>query len=229
MHPFRTDHCGDLDETDVGRRVRLSGWVVNVRPLGRLAFALLRDGTGPIQIIASDQESVASLQSLKPGAVATVDGQVERRRAQDVNPRLRTGSIEIRLAALRERPGAVDPDLHEAAGPTPGAQAELLARAHLRDQGFTEVGDGRQGSLAAFLPRHERVFRVRTAAGPEGRRRLLESECAFTTLEDLSAQVVDLALAVSTAMSSTHEVPSARVPPAEVLLTTNASDVVGQF
>jgi hypothetical protein len=229
MHPFRTDRCGELDETDVGRRVRLSGWVVNVRPLGRLAFALLRDSTGPIQIIASGKESVARLQSLKPGAVATVDGRVERRRAQDVNEQLRTGSIEVRLAALREWQGAACTDLHETAGPGPGARAELLVRDHLHHQGFTEVTVGDRDALAGLLPRHERVFRVRTAVGPAGGHRLLEFESAFTTLDDLHAQVRNRAIAVSAALPSSPTMPLTTVPLAEILGTTKGPEVVGQL
>lgn len=46
----RTDLCGALGMSDVGRRVRLGGWVHRSRDLGGLAFVDLRDRAGIVQV-----------------------------------------------------------------------------------------------------------------------------------------------------------------------------------
>jgi aspartyl-tRNA synthetase len=52
MHPYRTNTCGELRQKDVGRTVRLSGWVHRVRDHGGLLFIDLRDHYGLTQIVA---------------------------------------------------------------------------------------------------------------------------------------------------------------------------------
>ena len=52
----RTDYCGQLEASDVGREVVLKGWVQRVRDLGSLVFIDLRDRTGLVQLVARNSQ-----------------------------------------------------------------------------------------------------------------------------------------------------------------------------
>ena len=59
--PMRTDHCGTLRESDIGRRVALCGWVARRREHGEhLAFIDLRDHTGIVQCVVDGAADVRS-------------------------------------------------------------------------------------------------------------------------------------------------------------------------
>ncbi len=101
MHPYRTNTCGDLRKDDVGREVRLSGWVHRVRDHGGLLFIDLRDHYGITQIVV-DPASPAfkEAERLKPEWVVKVDGEVVARSAETVNPNLPTGAVEVRAKSV---------------------------------------------------------------------------------------------------------------------------------
>ena len=98
----RTHTCGELGPTDAGRDVVLLGWVHRLRDLGSLAFFDIRDRHGITQIVARDDQTlIAAVQQLRPEYVVAVIGRVERRSADSVNPKLKTGEIEIALREVR--------------------------------------------------------------------------------------------------------------------------------
>jgi aspartyl-tRNA synthetase len=101
MHVYRTHTCGALRASDVGKSVRLSGWVHRVRDHGGLLFIDLRDHYGITQIVADPQSPVFALaETLKPEWVVRIDGEVVARTADTVNPNLPTGEIEVRARDL---------------------------------------------------------------------------------------------------------------------------------
>ena len=97
MHAYRTHTCAELRLSDVGKTVRLSGWVHRKRDHGHLLFVDLRDHYGLTQIVA-DTESPAfkTLDRLRLESVVTIAGEVVARSAETVNPNLATGEIEVR-------------------------------------------------------------------------------------------------------------------------------------
>src|SRR5215204_1585056 len=98
----RTHTCGELTVVAVGKDVVLLGWVHRLRDLGSLAFIDLRDRHGITQVVARDNPAlVEAVQSLRPEYVVAVIGTVERRSPESVNPRLKTGGIEIALSEVR--------------------------------------------------------------------------------------------------------------------------------
>ena len=98
----RTDTCGALTVADDGRDVVLLGWVHRLRDLGSLAFFDIRDRYGITQVIARDNPAlVKAVQALRPEYVVAVIGRVEKRAPESVNPKLKTGEIEIELRELR--------------------------------------------------------------------------------------------------------------------------------
>lgn len=87
---LRTDYCGTLRSPDVGRHVRLCGWVARRREHGEhLAFVDLRDHTGVIQCV------VDGAHDLRAEYVVRVAGIVRPRPEGTVNTALATGEIEL--------------------------------------------------------------------------------------------------------------------------------------
>jgi aspartyl-tRNA synthetase len=96
MHAYRSHTCGQLRETDVGARVRLSGWVHRKRDHGGVLFIDLRDHHGLTQIVArAGSEPLAILEHLRAESVVTIEGEVVSRGSEATNPNLPTGAIEL--------------------------------------------------------------------------------------------------------------------------------------
>jgi aspartyl-tRNA synthetase len=101
MHLYRSHTCGELRKEDVGKSVRLSGWVHRVRDHGGLLFIDLRDHYGLTQAVA-DPHSPAfkEAERLKPEWVVRIDGEVVARTPETVNPNLPTGGVEVRIKTI---------------------------------------------------------------------------------------------------------------------------------
>jgi aspartyl-tRNA synthetase len=98
----RTHTCGALDASSVGKDVVLLGWVHRVRDLGSLVFIDIRDRHGMTQVVARDNDAlVAAVQRLRPEFVIAALGRVERRSPETVNPKMKTGEIEIAATEIR--------------------------------------------------------------------------------------------------------------------------------
>jgi aspartyl-tRNA synthetase len=98
----RTHSCGELGLDDAGKEVVLLGWVHRLRDLGALAFLDIRDRHGVTQIVARDNPAlVEAVQSLRPEYVIAAIGTVERRSPESINPKIKTGEIEVLLREVR--------------------------------------------------------------------------------------------------------------------------------
>ncbi|MGI8705584.1 MAG: aspartate--tRNA ligase [Sphingomicrobium sp.] len=96
MHAYRTHTCTELRSSDVGKTVRLSGWIHRERDHGGVLFIDLRDHYGITQIVADQDNPVQQLlDSLRLESVVTVTGEVVARSSEAINPRLPTGEIEV--------------------------------------------------------------------------------------------------------------------------------------
>ncbi|GAA2427013.1 aspartate--tRNA ligase [Streptomyces glaucus] len=101
MHRYRSHTCGELRASDVGTDVRLSGWLHNRRDLGGILFIDLRDHYGITQLVARPgTEAYEALDKLSKETVVRVDGKVVSRGAENVNPDLPTGEIEIEVGEV---------------------------------------------------------------------------------------------------------------------------------
>ena len=95
---LRSDVCGALRLSDVGRRVRLAGWIHRRRDHGSLVFIDLRDRYGIVQVVvdaAVAPEAHAALTDARSEWVIAVEGTVAARRAGTENEKLATGGIEV--------------------------------------------------------------------------------------------------------------------------------------
>ncbi|WP_116212771.1 aspartate--tRNA ligase [Streptomyces olivoreticuli] len=107
MHRYRSHTCGELRAADVDTDVRLSGWLHNRRDLGGILFIDLRDHHGLVQLVARPGTAAnEALSHLTKETVVRVDGKVMSRGADNVNPELSTGEIEIEVTEVEVLGGA---------------------------------------------------------------------------------------------------------------------------
>lgn len=89
---LRSHFAGALRASDIGTTVKLAGWVARRRDHGGVAFIDLRDSSGNVQVVISD-EKVAS--SLRAEWCVLAIGKVSKRPAGNENPNIPTGEIEV--------------------------------------------------------------------------------------------------------------------------------------
>ncbi|KGQ18823.1 Aspartyl-tRNA synthetase [Lysobacter dokdonensis DS-58] len=96
---MRTHFCGLVDEALVGQTVTLCGWADVARDLGGLCFIDLRDHEGIVQIVAEPSDAAGNAAVVEAAArvgyedCLRITGTVRRR--QSVNPKIRTGQVEV--------------------------------------------------------------------------------------------------------------------------------------
>lgn len=101
MSKYRTHTCADLRKGDVGETVRLSGWIHSVRDHGGVIFIDLRDHYGLTQIVIDpDCDFYQELERWRVETVVCFEGKVVARIDETVNPKLRTGEIEVAAIAM---------------------------------------------------------------------------------------------------------------------------------
>ena len=94
MTQNRTHTCNELRLEHVGEKVKLSGWMENVREVGQnLGFVILRDFYGTTQIVVETEEMMNIVHGLNKETVISVEGAVRERSSKNKN--LPTGEIEV--------------------------------------------------------------------------------------------------------------------------------------
>ena len=91
---YRTHSCGELNISNVGEEVKLSGWINSVRNLGGLTFITLRDNYGITQLMLGNQDIVVPCKE----TVVSVSGKVVERESK--NMKMPTGEIEVVIDTL---------------------------------------------------------------------------------------------------------------------------------
>jgi aspartyl-tRNA synthetase len=98
---YRTNTCGEIRISDVGKQVTLAGWVQRVRKMGGMTFVDLRDRYGLTQLVfneATDKELCDSANKLGREFCVQVCGEVSER--ENKNKNIPTGDIEIKVTKL---------------------------------------------------------------------------------------------------------------------------------
>ena len=94
MNEYRTHYCNELRITDVGKEVRIAGWVQTIRDLGSVIFLDIRDHFGITQaVISDDEENMKIIRGINTESTVSITGKVRER--SNKNPNLPTGDIEI--------------------------------------------------------------------------------------------------------------------------------------
>ena len=96
MHAYRSHTCADLNKTNVGNNVRLSGWVHRIRDHGGVLFIDLRDHYGITQVLCDPDSPVFSdMEKVRSEWCIRIDGNVKARDDSLVNAKIPTGEIEV--------------------------------------------------------------------------------------------------------------------------------------
>jgi aspartyl-tRNA synthetase len=111
---MRTHYCGEIDTGAVGEEVAVAGWVHRRRDHGGVIFVDLRDREGLLQIVfdPDSPEIFAEAERLRGEYVLAVKGRVRPRPDGTVNPKLRTGEIEVLATQLTVLNESETPPFH---------------------------------------------------------------------------------------------------------------------
>lgn len=100
---MRSHYCTDLDAQDIGKSVSLCGWANSYRDHGGVIFIDLRDRSGIIQLVCdpADSKSAHEIASkVRDEYVLRAKGKIRARGEGLVNPKLKTGEIEVVIDEL---------------------------------------------------------------------------------------------------------------------------------
>ena len=109
MNKYRTHNCAELNETEINKKVLLSGWLHRKRDHGNLLFIDLRDHYGMTQcVIENNNDFFPLLEKTKPESVLKISGIVVKRSIGTENLELKTGKIEISIVSVEVLSNAKD-------------------------------------------------------------------------------------------------------------------------
>ena len=169
---YRDAWCGQLTAERAGTQARVAGWVHRRRDHGGLIFIDLRDRAGLLQLVFHPETSPAAhnaAHALRSEDVLTAVGTVVRREAQNVNPNIATGEIELSVTELEI--------LDDAATPPFPVDEDVAVDESLRLKNRA-VDLRRAAMLEALTIRHDAVVTMREVLNE---RDFLEIETPFLT------------------------------------------------
>lgn len=154
--------CVQVNETLLGKKVLLSGWVNKRRDHGNLIFVDLRDRSGIVQLVFNPDDSKVSHElahELRSEYVISVEGVVVSRSNETINPNIPTGKVEIKIDKLEvlNRAKALPFSLDDASS----VDEELRLKYRYLDLRRPEVKD-------KFSLRHKIIFEMRKFLNDEG-------------------------------------------------------------
>ena len=102
MSEFKTHTCNEISLKDVGKKVRIAGFVETIRDLGGLVFLDIRDLYGITQVVTSmESQDVDVVSHIPIESSVTVYGTVRKRSEETRNPKLKTGEVEIYIEEIK--------------------------------------------------------------------------------------------------------------------------------
>ena len=94
MTQMRTHTCNELRLAHIGQRVKIVGWMENVREVGsNFAFVIVRDFYGTTQVVVENEDMMRTVKAINKESTISVEGVVRERDSK--NPKLPTGDIEV--------------------------------------------------------------------------------------------------------------------------------------
>lgn len=100
MEMYRTHKCNELNELDVDKKVKLSGFVRTIRDLGSVVFVDLRDHYGIVQLLINDEENLKKFKNVTVESTIAVTGTVLKRDEENYNDKITTGKIEVKVDTM---------------------------------------------------------------------------------------------------------------------------------
>ena len=103
MNEYRTHNCNEIRLSDVGKEVRIAGFVETIRDLGGVVFLDIRDMYGVTQVVTQGLESslVDFASHIPIESTVTVLGKVRKRDEETYNPKIATGEVEIVIEEIK--------------------------------------------------------------------------------------------------------------------------------
>lgn len=89
---YRDVTLNNVSENDVGKNIKLAGWVENIRDHGGVSFIDLRDMYGVMQVVMRD---TSLLDGISKEDCISIEGIIEHRDEETYNPKIPTGTIEL--------------------------------------------------------------------------------------------------------------------------------------
>lgn len=98
MSIYRTHTCDEISLEDVGKKVKIAGFVQTIRDFGGLVFLDIRDMYGITQVVTSAQNADSRFASHIPiESSVSVEGIVKKREPDTINEKIKTGLVEISI------------------------------------------------------------------------------------------------------------------------------------
>ncbi|MCC5814676.1 MAG: aspartate--tRNA ligase [Leptospira sp.] len=148
-------HAESLTTKDIGKKVFLCGWAFRFRDQGGVIFIDLRDRSGIVQIVARKEalgESFHLAEKIRSEFVIAVEGELVARDKEAVNPKMKTGEVEIILSSLEILNTSKTPpfslDEYDASG------EEVRLKYRYLDMRTNELKD-------RMIMRHKLIFAIR--------------------------------------------------------------------
>ena len=89
---YRDVTMKQISEQDIGRELKVAGWVENIRDHGGVSFIDLRDMYGVLQVVMRD---TSLLDGISKEMCISIEGLIEKRDEETYNPKIPTGTIEL--------------------------------------------------------------------------------------------------------------------------------------
>ncbi len=89
---YRECTLNQISESDIGKEMKVAGWVENIRDHGGVSFVDLRDMYGVLQIVMRD---TSLLKGINKEDCVSIKGEIEKRDEETYNPKIPTGTIEL--------------------------------------------------------------------------------------------------------------------------------------
>ena len=102
MNEYRTHNCNEIGLEDVGKKVKIAGFVQTIRDLGGVVFLDIRDMYGITQVVTSgNAEDVDFASHIPVESSVSIYGTVRKRDPETVNLKLKTGEVEIFIEEMK--------------------------------------------------------------------------------------------------------------------------------
>jgi aspartyl-tRNA synthetase len=94
---YRSRIFNEISESDVGKTIRVAGWVENIRDHGGVSFIDLRDMYGVLQVVLRD---TSLLDGITKENCISIEGVIDHRDEETYNPKIPTGTIELEAHSI---------------------------------------------------------------------------------------------------------------------------------
>ncbi len=95
---YRDVTLGQITEGDIGRTIRIAGWVENIRDHGGVSFLDIRDAYAVMQVVVRNE---GQLEGIRKEQAVSIAGPIEKRDEETYNPKIPTGTIELEAKEIQ--------------------------------------------------------------------------------------------------------------------------------